>query len=99
VLEQRLPLDAGITPETLRAHTLQVGEAVRDVAAPEPATTAAAITLSMASTFIRSCDAGHRHLEIRLGNVETPDGARQIFAAVASTDTAIETLRQRGLTA
>jgi hypothetical protein len=99
VLEQRLPLDAGITPETLRAHTLKVGEAVRDVAAPEPATTAAAITLSMASTFIRSCDAGHRHLESRLGNVETPDGARQVFAAVASTDTALETLRQRGLTA
>jgi hypothetical protein len=45
------------------------------------------------STFIRSCEAGQRHLEVRLGNVETPDGARQVFAALARTDTAIETLR------
>ena len=44
-------------------------------------------------------EAGPRHLEVRLGNVETPDGARQVFAAVARTDTAIETLIQRGLAA
>jgi hypothetical protein len=43
MFEQLLPLDAG--PETLRAQTLKVGEAVRDVAATEPATAAAAITV------------------------------------------------------
>src|SRR3954467_4203024 len=97
VLQQLLPLDAG--PETLRAHTLKVGEDLRDAAPAEPATAAAAITVSVDSTFIRSCEAGPRHLEVRLGNVETPDGARQVFAAVARTDTAIETLIQRGLAA
>src|SRR3954469_12866183 len=95
VLQQLLPLDAG--PETLRAQTLKVGEDLRDAAPAEPATAAAAITLSVDSTFIRSCEAGPRHLEVRLGNVETPDGGRQVFAAVAST--AIETLIQRGLAA
>src|SRR3954471_4622429 len=95
VLQQLLPLEAG--PETLRAQTLKVGEELRDAAPAEPAPAAAAITLSVDSTFIRSCEAGPRHLEVRLGNVETPDGARQVFAAVAST--AIETLIQRGLAA
>ena len=99
VLQQLLPLDAGTDPETLRAQTLKVGEDLRDAAPAEPATAAAAITLSVDSTFIRSCEAGPRHLEVRLGNVETPDGARQVFAAVARTDTAIETLIQRGLAA
>jgi hypothetical protein len=58
-----------------------------------------AITLTLDSTFIRSCEEGQRHLEVRLGNVETSDGARQVFAAVAKTDTAIETLIRGGLTA
>jgi hypothetical protein len=90
---------AGTDPETLRAQTLKVGEDLREAVPAEPATAAAAITLSIDSTFIRSCEAGPRHLEVRLGNVETPDGARQVFAAVARTDTAIETLIQRGLAA
>src|SRR4051812_17013243 len=72
VLQQLLPLDAG--PETLRTQTLKVGEDLRDAAPAEPATAAAAITLSVDSTFIRSCEAGPRHLEVRLGNVETPNG-------------------------
>ena len=97
VLEQLLPVDAGIDPETLRARTLKVGKELRDAAAAEPATAAAAITLSVDSTFIRSCEDGQRHLEVRLGNVETSDGARQVFAAVARTDTAIEVLIRRGL--
>ena len=43
---------------------------------------AAAITLTLGS---------------RLGNVETPDGGRQVFATVAKTDTSIAELIQRGL--
>jgi hypothetical protein len=99
MLEQLLPLDAGTDPETLRAQTLKVGEDLRDAAPAEPATAAAAITLSVDSTFIRSCEAGPRHLEVCLGNVETPDGTRQVFTAVARTDTEIEALIQRGLAA
>jgi hypothetical protein len=99
VLEHLLPIDAGSDPETLRAHTLKIGATVRDAAPAEPATTAAAITLSVDSTFIRSCEEDQRHLEVRLGNVETSEGARQVFAAVARTDTKIEVLIQRGLAA
>src|SRR3954451_2985260 len=97
VLEHLLPIDAGIDPETLRACTLKVGEDLRDATPAEPATAAAAITLTLDSTFIRSCEDGQRHLEVRLGNVETPDGARQVFAAVTKTDTAIEALIRRSL--
>src|SRR3954447_340631 len=97
VLEYLLPIDAGSDPETLRACTLKVGADLRDAAPAEPATAAAAITLTLDSTFIRSCEDGQRHLEVRLDNVETSDGGRQVFAAVAKTDTSIETLIRRGL--
>ena len=97
VLELLLPIDAGTDPETLRACTLKVGEDLRDAAPAETATAAAAITLTLDSTFIRSCEDGQRHLEVRLGNVETSDGGRQVFAAVAKTDTSIEALIQRCL--
>jgi hypothetical protein len=97
VLEHFLPVEAGITHETLRGCTLKLGEEVRDAAPAEPAAAATAIILILDSTFIRSCENGQRHLEVRLGNVETANGARQVFAAVARTDTAIESLIRRGL--
>src|SRR3954451_2948704 len=93
VLEHLLPIDAG--SETLRAHTLKVGADLVDTAATNPATAASSITLTLDSTFIRSCEDGQRHLE--LGNVETSDGGRQVFAAVTKPDTSIEALIQRGL--
>jgi len=93
VLEHLLPIDAGTDLETLRACTLKVGADLVDTAAIDPAVAASAITLTLDSTFIRSCEDGQRHLE--LGNVET--GARQVFATVAKTDTSIEALIQRGL--
>src|SRR4051794_27675142 len=68
VLEHFLPVEAGITHETLRGCTLKLGEEVRDAAPAEPETAAAAITLILDSTFIRSCEDGQRHLEVRLGN-------------------------------
>ncbi|HUB45738.1 MAG TPA: hypothetical protein VMB73_12190, partial [Acetobacteraceae bacterium] len=43
-------------------------------------------------TFVRSCEPGERHLEVRVGNVETSTGARQVFAAVAGADTDIAAL-------
>jgi hypothetical protein len=62
LLEQRFPIDAGTDPETLRRHTLRVGEAVVDRAASRPDTSAPAITVTLDSTFIRSCEDGERHL-------------------------------------
>ena len=77
VLEHFLPIEAGITHETLRGCTLKLGEELRDAAAAEPAVVAPAITVSVNSTYIRSCEDGQRHLEVRLGNVETANGARR----------------------
>ena len=107
VLAHLLPVAAGTTAgtshETLRGRTLRLGEQLRDAAsgAPEPAMMAAAsasaISLSLDSTFIRSCHAGERHLEVRVGNAETPEGGRQVFGAVANAGTDIVALIRRTL--
>jgi hypothetical protein len=49
------------------------------------------------ATFIRSCEAGERHLEVRVGNVETAAGGRQVFGAVAKASTDITTLVRSNL--
>ena len=81
VMQHLLPIDAGTSPETLRSHTLQVGERLSDAAAEKPPAAAPAITISLNSTFIRSREDGERHLEVRVGNVEAVDGGRQVFGA------------------
>jgi hypothetical protein len=96
VLLHLLPIDAGTSPETLRSHTLQVGKRLGAAAAEQPPA-AAAITVTLDSTFIRSRDDGERHLEVRVGNVETGDGGRQIFGSVARAETDITALIQRTL--
>ena len=97
ILGYLLPIDAGISHESMRGRTLRFGEALRDAPVDKLATAVAAITLTLDSTFIRSCEGDQRHLEVRLGNVEAPGGSRQVFAAVAKTDTAIAALIQRSL--
>jgi hypothetical protein len=97
VLEHLLPINAGTDAETLRARTLKLGAELAGTVAAEPSAAASAITLTVDSTYIRSCEEGHRHLEVRLGNAETPAGDRQVFAAVTKTDTGIETLIRRSL--
>jgi hypothetical protein len=99
VLEQMFPVDAGKDPETLRRHTLRTGEALRDCPPGKPGTAAPAITVSLDSTFIRSCADGERHLEVRVGNVETPSGGRQVFGAVVRADTDIAGLIRQNLDA
>jgi len=99
LLEQMFPVDAGKHHETLRRHTLREGEALRDCAAIRPGPAASAIVVTVDSTFIRSCEDGERHLEVRVGNVETESGGRQVFGAVARADTDIEVLIRRNLDA
>src|SRR3954471_24111646 len=99
VMAQMFPLDAGNAPETLRSHALTIGAGLRDQAAVQPDTTASAITVTLDSTFIRSCEEGERHLEVRVGNVETETGGRQVFGAVAKADTDIKALIHRSLDA
>ncbi len=91
LLEQMFPLDAGAHHETLRRHTLEVGQALGEGAAIRPETAASAIVVTLDSTFIRSKD-GERHLEVRVGNVETEAGGRQVFGAVAKADTDLQAL-------
>ena len=97
VLAHLLPIDAGKIAETLRSHTLRVGEQLSDAASVQPAAAVAAITVSLNSTFIRSHKEGERHLEVRVGNVETAGGGRQVFGAVAKADTDISALIRRNL--
>src|SRR5690242_3153472 len=98
VLQHLLPVEAGKSPETLRGHTLKAGEQLRD-AAVKPAPPASSVTVTVDSTFIRSCHDGERHLEVRVGNVETAAGGRQVFAAVARTDTDLAVPIRRNLEA
>jgi hypothetical protein len=99
VLEQMFPVDAGKDAETLRRRTLKIGEALRNEAVAKPQTMASAIVATLDSTFIRSCEDGERHLGVRVGSVETESGGRQVFAAVAKSDTDIKVLIGRSLDA
>ena len=99
LLGQMFPVDAGEHPETVRRHTLKVGAALGNCAVARPETAAAAIVVTLDSTFIRSCEDGERHLEVRVGNVETKSGGRQVFGAVAKADTDIAGLIRRNLDA
>ena len=97
VLVHVLPVDAGKSPETLRGHMLRLGEQLNNASADQPAAAATAITMSLDSTFIRSREDGERHVEVRVGNVETSSGGRQVFGAVAKTNTDITALTRRNL--
>ena len=57
------------------------------------------IAVTLDSTFIRSCADGERHLEVRVGNVETETGGHQVFGAVAKAGTNIRELIRRSLDA
>jgi hypothetical protein len=94
VLAHLLPVVAGTSHGTLRRHTLELGERLRNAATVEPdaAAAAPAIALSLDATFIRSRHEGERHLEVRVGNAETPGGGRQLFGAVANAGTDIVAL-------
>jgi hypothetical protein len=99
LLEQVFPVDAAKHPETLRRHTLKAGEALAECAAIQPETPASAVVVTLDSTFIRSCEDGERHLEVRVGNVETKAGGRHVFGAVTKANTVIEGLIGRELDA
>src|SRR3954451_3226325 len=97
ILGQMFPVDSGAAHETLRRHTFKVAERLSTPAAAEPATPSEAIVVTLDSTFIRSCEAGERQVEVRIGNVEAATGRRQVFGAVAKTDTDLAALIRRSL--
>src|SRR3954453_1430717 len=87
LLGQVFPVDAGRDPESLRRHTFKVAENLPVPVTVQPATPAEAIVVTLDSTFVRSCEEGERQLEVGIGNVETATGCRQVFGAVAKTET------------
>jgi hypothetical protein len=98
VLQHLLPIDAGRSHETFRRRTLLIGQQLVSGFSSQPAAPAAAITVSVDSTFIRSREKkDERHLEVRVGNVETAGGDRQVFGAVAKSDTDISALLRQKL--
>ena len=99
LLGQMFPVDAGADPETLRRHTFKVADELSMQATAKPATPTKAIAVTLDFTFIRGCEDGERHLEVRIGNVETATGSRQVFGAVAKTDTDLGALIRRSLDA
>jgi hypothetical protein len=99
VLWQMLPVDAGKEPEILRRHALKIGEGLRSEAAATRETPAPSIMLTLDSTFNHSCEDGERHLEVRVGNVETEAGGRQFFSAIGKADSHILVLIRRSLNA
>jgi hypothetical protein len=99
LLEQLFPVDAARHPETMRRHTLKVGETLGQCASVRPEVAASAVVVTLDATFIRSCESAERHIEVRVGNVETKSGGRQVFAAVAKAKTDIKTLIDRNLDA
>jgi hypothetical protein len=90
VLKQMFPVDAGRDPESLRRHALKIGMVLRNDAVAGPETTASTIVVTLDSPFIWSCEDDKRHLGVRVGNVETEAGGRQVFGAVAKIDTDIK---------
>jgi len=76
VLEQMFSVDAGKSHETLRTHTLKLGEQIQDRAVIAPTIAATAIAISVDSTFIHSAEDGERHLEVRVSNVEDGSTSR-----------------------
>jgi hypothetical protein len=99
LLKQMFPVDAGTDPETLRRHTLKAGAALADRAAIRPPAVVSAITVTVDATFIRSREDDERHFEVRVGNVETKAGGRQVFGGVAKAGTDIEGLIRKNLDA
>jgi len=99
LLAQMFPVDAGIDPRTLRRHTLKAGAALADRAAIRPSAAAPALTVTVDATFIRSREDEERHFEVRVGNVETKTGGRQVFGGVARAATDIEALIRKSLDA
>jgi len=99
VLTHLLPVASGKSPETLRRHTLRIGEQLRAAPADKLAAAPESITVTADSTFIRNSDDAERHLEVRVGNVEVAEGSRRVFAAVARSDTDIVDLIRRNLEA
>jgi hypothetical protein len=99
VLTHLLPADVGMSPKDIARPHAQDRQATLYIPSAKPVAAAMSITVTTDSTFIRGYEEGNRHLEVRVGNVETSDGGRQVFGAVAGSDAAIAFQIRRSLEA
>jgi hypothetical protein len=98
VMAQVFPVDAGVDPETLRRHTFKVAEKLPAQAETRPPTGTEAIVVTLDSTFIRSCEDGDATW--RSGSaMSRRRRTRQVFGAVAKTDTDLGALIRHSLDA
>jgi hypothetical protein len=81
VLAILLPVETGRNHETLRSHTLKIGEQLP--AAVRPMATSSAITVTVDSVAVTVANGIWRFAP---GNVETSDGGRQVFGSVAGRE-------------
>lgn len=95
---QMFPIDAGKDLKTLRRRVRKAEAALEAQAAATPAAPAAAISVTLDGTFVRSYEPGERHLEVQIGDVETSTGGRQVFTAVVGADAYIAAMIHRNLT-
>ena len=95
----KLPCRASPGPTKTRSagYSLKVGRGVDPGSLDHGSRRNGAIPTDFA--IIASCEDGERHLEVRVGNVETETGGRQVFGAVARSDTDIKRLIGRTLDA
>ena len=100
VLGHLLPVEASTSLGTFRHHTLKIGEQLRDAALAEAGDRGAGDRHQF-GFHLHPQPPRRRtpHLEVRVGNVETACGGRQVFGAVAESDTDITTLISRNLEA
>jgi hypothetical protein len=82
-------------PQILRSHPLGRGTVFFVIEPKDPGRSMQQDRLD--STFIRSRDDRERHLEVRVGNIETETGGCQVFGAVTRSEIDITALIQRTL--
>jgi hypothetical protein len=100
VLTAFFPIEAGVTPETFRRHTLRIGKQLASAPVKEAERAPSSITVGIDSTFIRSRNvAEQRHLEVMVGSIESDSGAHRVFAAVSGARPGIEAALNSGLEA
>jgi hypothetical protein len=97
LLGQMFPVNAGGIPRRCAVIFFKVAEQLSMQATTKTPVNTKAIVVTLDSTFIRGCEDGERHRGVRIGDVETVIGSRQVFGAVAKTDTDLEALIRRSL--
>jgi hypothetical protein len=98
VLTALLPVEAGDARETLRRHTLRLGERLASAPVAKIDEAPAQITIGIDSTFIRGRGgADHRRLEVVVGKMESERGDQLVFGSIRGARPGVKAVLHRGL--